>query len=36
MASAYGSRSILEAITAGKEETVLAELRDAFDWASAA
>ena len=35
-ASAYGNRSILEAIAAGEEETVLAELRDAFDWASAA
>jgi hypothetical protein len=35
-ASAYDNRSILEAITAGEEETVLAELRDAFDWASAA
>jgi DNA-binding XRE family transcriptional regulator len=35
-ASAYGDRSILEAIAAGDEETVLAELRDAFDWAAAA
>ena len=35
-APAYGNRSILEAIAAGEEEAVLAELRDAFDWASAA
>lgn len=31
-ASAYGDRSILEAIAAGEEDLVLAELRDAFDW----
>jgi hypothetical protein len=35
-APAYGDRSILEAIAAGDEELVLAELRDAFDWAAAA
>lgn len=35
-AAAYGGRSILEAIAAGDEEAVLAELRDAFDWASTA
>lgn len=35
-ASAYGERSILAAVTAGAEENVLDELRDAFDWASAA
>jgi len=35
-ASAYGERSILEAIAAGEEELVLSELRDAFNWASAA
>lgn len=33
---AYGDRSILQAITADEQELVLAELRDAFDWASAA
>ncbi|MGN6588399.1 MAG: helix-turn-helix domain-containing protein [Solirubrobacterales bacterium] len=35
-APAYGDRSILEAISAGDEGLVLAELRDAFNWASAA
>jgi hypothetical protein len=35
-ADAYGGRSMLEAIAAGDEEPVLAELRDAFDWAAAA
>ena len=33
---AYGGRSILQAIADGGEDLVLAELRDAFDWASAA
>jgi DNA-binding transcriptional regulator YiaG len=35
-AASYGDRSMLEAIAAGDEERVLAELRDAFDWAAAA
>lgn len=35
-AAAYGERSALDAIAAGDEEHVLAELRDAFDWAAAA
>src|ERR1039458_34273 len=35
-ASAYGDRSILDAIAAGDEALVLNELRDAFDWAAAA
>jgi DNA-binding XRE family transcriptional regulator len=35
-ASAYGDRSILEAIAAEEEDLVLAELRKAFDWASTA
>jgi hypothetical protein len=35
-APAYGDRSMLEAIAAGDEDEVLAELRDAFDWAVAA
>lgn len=35
-APAYGNRSVLEAVAAGDEERVLAELRDAFDWAVAA
>jgi len=35
-APAYGNRSILQAVAAGEEEAVLTELRDAFDWASAA
>jgi transcriptional regulator with XRE-family HTH domain len=35
-AAAYGERSALDAIAAGDEERVLAELRDAFDWAAAA
>jgi hypothetical protein len=35
-ASAYGERSILDAIAAGDEQLVLDELRDAFDWAAAA
>lgn len=35
-APAYGDRSILEAIAAGEEDLVLAELREAFDWAGTA
>jgi hypothetical protein len=35
-AAAYGGRSALEAIADGEAELVLAELRDAFDWATAA
>jgi transcriptional regulator with XRE-family HTH domain len=35
-APAYGDRSILQAIAAGDESLVLDELRNAFDWASAA
>jgi DNA-binding XRE family transcriptional regulator len=35
-ATAYGDRSILDAIAAGDEERALTELRDAFDWAAAA
>lgn len=35
-APAYGDRSIIEAIAAGEEDLVLAELRDAFDWARTA
>lgn len=35
-ASAYGDRSIIEAIAAGEENLVLDELRDAFDWARTA
>ncbi|HXN37035.1 MAG TPA: hypothetical protein VN892_03285 [Solirubrobacteraceae bacterium] len=35
-AVAYGDRSILEAIVAGDEALVLDELRNAFDWATAA
>jgi len=35
-ASAYGGRSALDAIAAGDQDLVLAELRDAFDWATAA
>jgi hypothetical protein len=35
-APAYGDRSILDAIAAGDEDRVLAELEDAFDWAAAA
>lgn len=35
-APAYGRRSILQAIADDDENLVLAELRDAFDWASAA
>jgi DNA-binding XRE family transcriptional regulator len=35
-APAYGDRSILEAITAGEENLVLDELRDAFNWAGTA
>jgi DNA-binding XRE family transcriptional regulator len=35
-APAYGERSILEAIAAGDQSRVLSELRDAFDWATAA
>ena len=34
--SAYGGRTLLEAVADGDQELVLAELRDAFDWASAA
>jgi DNA-binding XRE family transcriptional regulator len=34
--SAYGGRSALDAIAEGDQELVLAELRDAFDWAAAA
>jgi DNA-binding XRE family transcriptional regulator len=33
---AYGGRSALDAIAADDQELVLAELRDAFDWAAAA
>jgi hypothetical protein len=35
-AAAYGDRSILDAIAGGDEELVLEQLREAFDWASAA
>jgi DNA-binding XRE family transcriptional regulator len=35
-ASGYGDRSILEAIAAGDDDMVLAELRNAFDWAATA
>lgn len=35
-APAYGERSVLQAIAQGDENLVLAELRDAFDWASTA
>jgi hypothetical protein len=35
-APAYGDRSILDAIAAGDEDRVLAELQDAFDWSAAA
>ncbi|MGN6556541.1 MAG: hypothetical protein ACTHLH_00825 [Solirubrobacterales bacterium] len=35
-APAYGERSVLEAISAGEEGLALMELRDAFNWASAA
>ncbi len=35
-ASAYGGRSALDAIAAGNQDLVLAELRDAFDWTTAA
>lgn len=35
-AAAYGDRSMLDAIADGHEGAVLAELRDAFDWATAA
>jgi DNA-binding XRE family transcriptional regulator len=35
-AAAYDGRSALAAIADGDEERVLAELRDAFDWAGAA
>lgn len=34
--SAYGGRSALEAIAGDEHELVLVELRDAFDWATAA
>jgi hypothetical protein len=34
--SAYGGRSILAAIADDDQESVLAELRDAFDWSAAA
>jgi transcriptional regulator with XRE-family HTH domain len=33
-APAYGGRSILEGIAAGKEDEILVALRDGFDWAS--
>jgi transcriptional regulator with XRE-family HTH domain len=33
---AYGGRSLLDAIADGDEELVLSELRDAFDWSTAA
>lgn len=36
LSSAYGGRSALDAITAGDQDLVLAELRDAFDWTAAA
>jgi transcriptional regulator with XRE-family HTH domain len=35
-ASAYGGRSILEAVAADEQALVLDELRNAFDWAAAA
>lgn len=35
-APAFDGRSALEAIAAGDQDAVLDELRDAFDWASAA
>lgn len=35
-AAAYGDRSVLEAIQAGDQDRVLAELRGGFDWAVAA
>lgn len=35
-APAYGERSLLEAIADGDQDAVLDELRDAFEWASAA
>lgn len=35
-APAYGDRTILQAISDNDEDQVFAELRDAFDWASAA
>jgi hypothetical protein len=35
-APAYGDRSILDAIAAGDEDRVLAELQGAFDWSAAA
>jgi DNA-binding XRE family transcriptional regulator len=35
-ATAYGDRSIVEAIAAGEEDLVLSELRKAFDWAASA
>lgn len=35
-AAAYGDRTILDAIAVGEEALVLDQLRDAFDWASAA
>lgn len=34
--SAYGNRSVLDAISADDQDLVLAELREAFDWAAAA
>lgn len=33
---AYGGRSLLDAVAAGEEELVYAELRDAFDWSATA
>jgi len=35
-APGYKGRSILDAIAAGDEALVLAEIRNAFDWAAAA
>jgi len=35
-APAYSGRSPLDAIAAGDQDLVLAELRDAFDWSTAA
>lgn len=33
---AYGERTLLEAVADGDQDLVLAELRDAFDWSTAA
>lgn len=35
-APAFGGRTALEAIAQGDQDVVIDELRDAFDWASAA